>query len=132
VGEVDEITKVFTDHAASVHGSVSGPEVPNAIKGGLQNAVFVDERRCYVGDQYEQQGPDSILIPGPGFVLRRFFHDAAASLDCKCTTGDGGSCSISLFGPVATCEDGSCIGCGWVTTIPTVVADRTQLLFEFE
>ncbi len=121
VGEIDEITKAFTDHAASAHGDVQGREFSKAIEGEFQNAVFVEEQRCYIGDQYEQQGPDSIRIPGPGFVLRRFYEEAAVSLTCKCGAG-GGGCTTGIHGTLATCNNDTCTNCGWDTTIPTVVA----------
>jgi len=131
VGEADEITKAFRDDAASGHAGAQ--YAVNAMEGELQPAIFVGSDRCYVGDRFEHdEDSTAIRIPGPGFVLQRFYDEAAASLDCKCLQSGGGSCKIVLLGPVATCETGTCSDCGWSTRIPTVVVPLKVLAPEFE
>ena len=127
VGEADEIANAFRDHAASAHADAQYAD--DAMERELQPAVFVGSDRAYIGDNFEHdEESGTIKISGPGFVLQRFYEEAAASLDCTCLLPGGGKCKLVLFGTQATCDNDVCTDCGWSVSIPTVV----KVLPEFE
>jgi predicted small metal-binding protein len=132
IGEEDEVAQAFADHAARSHGGGSGEHDRPAVDSKMQNAVFVSKSLCYIPDQYERTDNGGIRIPGPGVVVRRFYEEASAALDCKCQTGTtGGRCKIDISGHAAWCTTDTCTDCGWSTSIPTVMKAKT-LLAEFE
>lgn len=130
VGDVNEVTQAFGDHAARAHPDGGGDHPSADIEGKLQAAVFVSPDRAYVGDGVEQPDDQTIRIPGPGFVLQRFAESAATSLMCKCS-GAVGTCTIQLDGHTANCLSGTCLNCGWSVDIPSVTVDP-KIKPEFE
>jgi hypothetical protein len=132
IGEDDEVAQAFADHVARSHGGGGGDYDRPTVDSKMQNAVFASKSLCYIPDQYERTDNGGIRIPGPGVVVRRFYGEASAALDCKCLTGTtGGTCKIDLMGHAAWCTSGTCTECGWSTSIPAVVRTKT-LLPEFE
>jgi hypothetical protein len=141
VGDTEEVVQAFTDHAARTHGGQSDI-ARDAIDAKLQAAVFVSPDRAYIGDDYELVDGKAVHIPGDGIVLQRFFQPettgggaagGGTTLQCLCTGGPAdGTCEISLHGTTAICIRGTCLTCGWSTTIPASTPPPAKILPEFE
>lgn len=130
VGESDDVVRAFREHVASSH---EYSELVQSIEDALQNVVFVGVNRAYIGETFDQLDSQSIEIPGPGFVIRRFDEvegvDGAAgvTVDCHCAEGLG-FCVLKVSGGTAKCLAGSCSDCRFVVTAPTHIVPPETIL----
>ncbi len=133
IGEEDEVVSAFSVHAVSAHGQILDDELAARLADELQVALFVTECRAYVGDRFEQPDETTLTFTGPGFMLRRFgATHGIVSLSCQCSASATQTCKVTLLGPVANCNTGTCQYCSWATIIQGVADNEVQMVPEFE
>jgi hypothetical protein len=134
-GEAADVVKAFNEHAASSHAYPDLP-TPGRVESELQNVVFMGGGRSYVGNEVQQLPSGDLEVPGPGFVVRRFDYSSldgagAVSLQCRCAVGLEGTCTLTLVGTTASCNNNTCTNCAWEVEIPTTVAPPEVLALDW-
>jgi hypothetical protein len=53
-----------------------------------------------------------------GVLARQKSTGTGTTLECRCATGEGGTCNIEVVGGLAMCSSGTCTRCTWKVTVP--------------